>query len=1038
MDRAEVFQILGIEQTKDEGVIKDAYRHILARTNPEDDQEGFKRLREAYEEACRLARVEEAGEREERDTTPSGLWVEKAAAIYGNIRTRQSLERWEELFADECFISLEEEENCRLKLLRFLLDHFKLPTEVWKLFDRKLSIVGDAAGLKEKFPADFVRYIISKCERGEDVEFSQFEGEEEADYDLFLRCYDRCWPAIQEDKIEEAQEILKEADALKITHPIMEICRANLLKKQGRLDEAVGIMEGLCAKYPSDSMICYNTAEMLWTVSGTEGQSEEKNANLRERAAELYRRLKEENENHYMANVRLTEWYYEKGQYKEAKSCAEKVLASGGDDAFMKLLCKVNAEIEKGLEAEYREALQSGEGKSYEPALELCWCYLQDGKFSRGIRLAVAVEKQLPPEKLAEYNGLMAKLYVERAEYYNCIPMTMAWEEELKKKLNDGEQGEEKEKDKDRLNQAHLIRMQCYHNLGFKEKEVFALAIEEGKQVLTNTPKDIGILLEMIQIYTEWEQYELGLELVRKLLDEYQIYAAYAYSLEIYRKQLNAGGVVRDGTQCIRYFSGYTKAYEYMAKVYLDLGYKDEIQKVFEDAEKNGVKSVILDAYKFQTTHKPLSVDMLNAKLKNFRNTFRKPLEEGMEVYYEKGLPILTEYIYHFPESYMLVERALFHRAGHRYEEAKADFEKALSMEPANPYALNGLSFVYKYMGDYEKALIYAKKAMLYIKEDLFSMMYSDMGNLYALLGFFDMAYSSYEEYEKLAGEKETWHLENMAEFCAQMGQVEKAEELYERGCVHSDRRSVQRHYRNLAMLYMGSGMEDSARKVLNDWAKSLHAERPANLLGVIKKEFSVHAHPSSDEVQYLPDYYNMEGWVELLFGSPQAAVRRFTEMVTNLNFEKNSKEGKLCDAVFACILCKDDKHGGTFAKQLKHLLDKRKFAGKNEYWNRQKALAQMEFLANYYTASDEALGQILDRGGKSEICHYCTNPLCKELEGMRALFLLRQGKRQEAAELVRRNLEIQPWDEYMLAVKHMVLDRKLDEITGIKNHCQS
>lgn len=1037
MNRAEVFQILGIEQTKDEGAIKDAYRNMLTQTNPEDDPEGFKRLRAAYEEACRLARAGEDEACEERDTTPSGLWVEKVAAVYGNIRTRQSLERWEELFSDECFVSLEEEENCRLKLLRFLLDHFKLPTEVWKLLDKKLSIMSEASELREKFPADFVRYIISRCERGEDVDFSQFEGEEEADYDLFLRCYDRCWQALQEVKLEEAQKILEEADALKITHPIMEICRANLLRKQGRTNEAIEIMEGLCEKYPADSMICYNTAEMLWTVADMEKESEEDRAAFRERAAGIYRTLKEENESHYMANVRLTEWYYDKGQYKEAKDCAEKVLASGGDDAFMKLLYKVNAEIEKGLEAEYREALRSG-GKSYEPALELCWCYLQDGKFSRGIRLAIEVEKQLPPEKMAEYNGLMAKLYVERAEYYNCLPMTVAWEEELKKKLDDGEQGEEKEKDKNRLNQAHLIRMQCYHNLGFNDKENFALAIEEGKQVLTNTPKDIGILLEMIQVYTEWEQYELGLELVRKLLDEYQIFAAYAYSLEIYRKQLSAGGVLREGAQCIRYFPNYVKAYEYMMKVYLDLEYKDDMQKLLEDAEKNGVKSVILDAYKFQATHKPMSVDMLNARLKNFRKTFRKPLEEGTEVFYEKGLPVVTEYVYHFPGSYMLVERALFHRAGHRYEEAKADFEKALSMEPANPYALNGLSFVYKYMGDYERALFYAKKAMLYIKEDIFPMMYSDMGNLYALFGFFDMAYSSYEEYEKLADGKETWHLENMAEFCAQMGQVERAEELYEKACVHSDRASVQRYYSNLAMLYMGSGMEESTRDVLNAWARSLHVERPANLLGVIRKEFSVHAHPSSEEVAYLPEYYNKEGWAELLFGSPQAAVKRFTEMVTNLNFEKNSKEGKLCDAVFACILCKDSKHGGTFAKQLKHLLDKHKFAGRDEYWNRQKALAQVEFLANYYTASDETLRQILDKGEKSEICHYCTNPVCKELAGMRALLLLKQGRQEEAVELVSRNLEIQPWDEYMLAVKHMALDREPEKITGRKNHSQS
>ena len=56
MNRIEIFQVLGIEETKDERALKAAYRQRLSAVNPEDDPEGFKRLRTAYEEACRLAR----------------------------------------------------------------------------------------------------------------------------------------------------------------------------------------------------------------------------------------------------------------------------------------------------------------------------------------------------------------------------------------------------------------------------------------------------------------------------------------------------------------------------------------------------------------------------------------------------------------------------------------------------------------------------------------------------------------------------------------------------------------------------------------------------------------------------------------------------------------------------------------------------------------------------------------------------------------------------------------------------------------------
>ena len=79
MEPIEVFQILGIEQTKDERALKNAYRDKLAVTNPEDDPEGFKRLRTAYEEACRYVRTPDAEENEEaeptlEDDTPAGQW----------------------------------------------------------------------------------------------------------------------------------------------------------------------------------------------------------------------------------------------------------------------------------------------------------------------------------------------------------------------------------------------------------------------------------------------------------------------------------------------------------------------------------------------------------------------------------------------------------------------------------------------------------------------------------------------------------------------------------------------------------------------------------------------------------------------------------------------------------------------------------------------------------------------------------------------------------------------------------------------------
>ncbi|HBA47205.1 MAG TPA: hypothetical protein DCZ91_05295 [Lachnospiraceae bacterium] len=1080
MNYTESFIILGIDITKDERAIRNAYRQKLTVTNPEDNPEGFKRLRSAYDTACKYAKEpEEAPEEKPRDTTPSGLWLEKAVEIYRNIRTRQDVECWKALFNEDVFFSIEEEENCRMKLLGYLTEHFKLPTAVWKLFDQKLSIVSDAKTLREKFPLNFVHYIVGRCERGEDLEFSQFEGAEDADYDLFLEYYDRCWQALQEKNLEEAENCVRSADALGIRHPVMEISRANVLARKGLMEarkpmegeqsgegkpsegeqsgggklsegeqsgegkssegepsrggkpsegepsgggkpsegealsgeakeyieEAVRIMESEREKYPGDAMICYNFAELLWMTGGAENGEDN---GYRSRAAGLYEELKADNDAHYMANIRLTEWYYTQKQYRKAKKCAEKVLASGSDDAFLDLLARINEEIEKELEVSCRE------NPGWEPRLELCWCYLQDGKIARGIQLAGKLEKLLPPEKEAEYKGLLSKLYVEQGEYEEAIAQTFQWEAALEEKLKNRQKPDEKEekRDRDRLRQAHLIRMQCYHNLGFREKEKFTLAVREGESILAGTVKDVGILLEIAQIYSEMDEYELCQETAARLVDEYQIFAAYASSMEAYRRQLNAGGVVRTASICLRYFPNYAKAYEYLAKVYLDLRRREDLEKVLADAEKNGVRSPILEAYAFQMDHEVIDIGTLNVRLKNFRDVFFKQVEKGDRSFYEKGLPILTEYLYYYPDDFMLVERAIFHRAAHHLEEARADFEKALYLNPVNPYALNGLSFVYKYQGDYEKALFFMKKAILYMDQEMSPVIYADMGNLYALLGICDKAVEAYRKYESLAGEnRSNWFGDNLAEFYLRMGQIGEAEAVY--GKYYKKNKWLR--YEKLVGLYNAAGDREKARRTIGEWGWELHS---GNIRRVVKGVLAP-AVQSKPEVVSYPDYYCSKGWVELLFGKKSAALAAFDKMFRN-GLVESSMEGKICDAVFACILCGDEKRGRKYARRLQEWLKVEQAAGKPKYYNREKAHLQMEFLAAYYTEDTEKLQEILDRESKCEICHFCNHPRCREMEGVRILFLLRMGRREEARERLRRNLEVQPWDEYMLAVRHV------------------
>lgn len=1010
MDRIEVFQILGIEMTKNERDIKNAYREKLTVTNPEDNPEGFKRLREAYEEACRLAKQSDEKQEEARDESVSGLWMERVAAVYQNIHSRQDIKAWEELFSDDCFLSLEEEENCRFKLLRFLMDHFRLPGEVWKLLDKKLEITTGAAALREKFPADFIHYILNKCERGEDVDFCRFEGEDEAPYDLFLQYYDRCWQALQKDDMEQAGQSIENADALQIRHPVMEVCRGELLEKQGRTKEALALLEKEMEKYPGDAMLRYNTAEMYWR----QGMAED--GALRRRSVEIYQALREENDDHYMANMRLTEWYYDNRQFKEAKKCAEKVLSAGIGDEFLELLVKVNQEIEKELEEDWRR------NGSSEAALELCWCYLQDGKITRGIMLATEIEKRLPPGKDAEWNGLMAKLYIEAAEYEDSIIMTRAWEEELHKRLLTDESEEEKEKDRDRLRQACMIRMQCCYALGFRDEARFAEAVKEGEAVMEGTARDAGVLYETAQIYVEMQEYEKCEEAVRRLTEEYQVYAAFAILMEAYRRQLDAGGVIRTASLCIQYFPAFAKAYEYMAKVYLDLEQPGDLDKVLADAEKNGIKSDVLEAYKYQKSHKTMELEILNNKLKVFRREFRKPLEEGNLCFYEAGLSRLTEYLYQYPQSYMFVERGIFHRDAHHYKEAREDFEKALIMNPTNPYALNGLSFVYKYTGEYEKALVYIKKAILYMDQDMSPTIYTDMADLYSLLGDYERKLAACRQYQEITKDESIWFLNQLAEAYDDLGMPEKACGVYA-GYAHRDK---WRSYEERTGVYIHGEDEAHARELLEEWCRELKQSGSAysavrlEAQGGLGMLFARRGKVSGEEAGEYCRIYGQALWTELMFGEEKAVADSAAKLAYYLQHRDISLEveGDLADIVYACIVRGMARQGKEYADRLQKWLREETFSGKNKYFNREKGHLHLEVLAAWYTEDDQGIQKLLEKDSRCGFCQFCANAVCSELESLHILFLLRQGKPEEARARLERDMELLPANASLCALK--------------------
>ena len=146
-----IWKILGIEQTKDEEAIKTAYRNKLRYVNPEDDEEGFKELRRAYEEALEYASQDETeglhNTDDETEQKHSGkkdevdLWLDRIDAIYEDVAARRDEKKWDVLLHDSVCDDLDTELEAAEKLLVYFMSHTFMPQAIWQMVDKRFHYI---------------------------------------------------------------------------------------------------------------------------------------------------------------------------------------------------------------------------------------------------------------------------------------------------------------------------------------------------------------------------------------------------------------------------------------------------------------------------------------------------------------------------------------------------------------------------------------------------------------------------------------------------------------------------------------------------------------------------------------------------------------------------------------------------------------------------------------------------------------------------------------------------------------------------------
>lgn len=654
------WEILGIESTKDEEVIKEAYHARLHFANPEDDQEGFKELRRAYEDALAFARRDEDAEDNGEETGEIPVkknkneidrWIDRVDVLYGDVRTRKDVDKWNELLHDPVCDDLDTELEAGEKLLVYIMGHSHLPQTIWIAIDKRFGYLDNMEQLKERFAENFLDYMKWQISSPTFIDFELFDGKTNAKADDYINKLYETKSAEEEGDLERVSKLLSELSSYEITHPYTDvekaryyIMKAEHLEQEEHADteqveqkqaelygKALSVMEDLDFEY-SDNIYIERT--YAWALV--------KNHKVTQ-ARDVYEALLEKNPEDYGAKLGLAECTFLEGHLEDAKEQVEAVLEDRVQDTdCLILLDKINDILVK----KYTEQLTKETDRDV--TIKLGWCYYQQKEFEKGIALMDGIEDG----EDYDYVNLRCRLYLANENYDKAYPYAKKWLSIIEDSVDDG--SEEMRKRKNRLSLAHFSIGVCIWEVNFKpdnekREEAYedtiryiSMAIEEEE----NTLVCLSYMEQMARFYLDAQKYPECVQMCDRIIEKDRgFFPAYVHRQKANYELRNAKEVIDDYFMCFDIYPEYVPPYILAADVFYNFDQYDDVENVIQAAKDAGLESDSLELYRIRCIHyKEFSKDHVQKALKQIEDLRKKVAGHEKETDIEDLAELEREY----------------------------------------------------------------------------------------------------------------------------------------------------------------------------------------------------------------------------------------------------------------------------------------------------------------------------------------------------------------------------------------------------------
>ncbi len=613
-----IWKILGIEETKDEEQIKNAYRDKLRFVNPEDDQEGFMELRHAYEEAIAYAN-QVVFDNEEQEEVFQGkkndvdLWIDRVDRIYEDVALRIDEEKWKVLLKDEVCDNLDTELEAGEKLLAYFMSHSNMPQHIWQLVDKRFGYLDSMNQLKEKFPENYLEYVKWQINKPGFIDYNLFDGVTNKDVDTYINKIYEAKAASEDKDLPHLKQIIKELKRFDVRHPFAQVEEARSLmieadmlandvdetmeldanksdKKAELLEGALSIMEELDFEYGENPYIERVYADALIA-----------NEKL-DKARAVYEELIERDATNYMAMLGVAKCTFLEGNAEDAKEQIEDVLEDRVQDVdALNLLDTVNLVLVERYEAQIENE------QDPEVYYKLGWCYYQQKRFEDGIRLL----DRLDERDEYDYVNLRCRLYLANDNYELAKPLVEKWLKMIEESVDDG--SKEMTKRKNRLSLAHFSLGICAWEDSFKkasaeEKDAIAVEVVNYFDIAIKEENNFMVKLsymeQLARFYIDAKRFEDCIEQCNAILEKDRgFFPAYVHRQKAHHELRNAKEVIDDYFACIELYPAYAPPYVFAAEVFYAFDQYDDVEQVLESAKEAGIESDALELYRIRCVH---------------------------------------------------------------------------------------------------------------------------------------------------------------------------------------------------------------------------------------------------------------------------------------------------------------------------------------------------------------------------------------------------------------------------------------------------